>query len=97
MRNEKRNVSDPFGIDPFGITQFIGDYGNGLYRGTDAANHLHLTAGQGDDSFYAEGGNAVVSGGRGNDLIWRVPITKAGWRWRDCAHAINDGKRGIAS
>lgn len=47
-------------------TQFIGEFGNGFYSGTDAANHLHLTGGKTADSIYATG-DAIVSGGRGND------------------------------
>ncbi|TNC97038.1 MAG: Ig family protein, partial [Rhodocyclaceae bacterium] len=48
-------------------TQLIGEFGNGLYSGTDAANHLHLSGGRTADSLDVGGGGNIVSGGRGND------------------------------
>ncbi len=50
-------------------TQFIGEFGNGIYSGTDAANHLHLTGGKTADSLFAATGQATVSGGRGDDTL----------------------------
>lgn len=50
-------------------TQFIGEFGSGVYSGTDAANHQHLTGGKTDDSLFAGTGEATVSGGRGNDTL----------------------------
>ncbi len=50
-------------------TQFIGEFGSGVYSGTDAAGHLHLSAGKGNDGLYAAGGGNFVSGGRGNDTL----------------------------
>jgi Ca2+-binding RTX toxin-like protein len=50
-------------------TQFIGEFGSGVYSGTDAAGRLHLSAGKGNDGLYAAGGGNFVSGGRGNDTL----------------------------
>ena len=50
-------------------TQFIGEFGSGVYSGTDAAGHLHLSAGKGSDGIFAVGGGNFVSGGRGNDEL----------------------------
>jgi Ca2+-binding RTX toxin-like protein len=52
-----------------GYTQFIGEFGSGLYVGLDADNQLHLSGGNTDDSLYSAAGNAIVSGGRGNDTL----------------------------
>jgi len=51
------------------FTQFVGEFGSGLYVGTDGAGHLHLTGGKTDDSLISLAGDAVVSGGRGDDLL----------------------------
>jgi Ca2+-binding RTX toxin-like protein len=50
-------------------TQFIGEFGSGLYAGLDADNQLHLSGGNTDDSLYSASGNALVSGGQGNDTL----------------------------
>ena len=47
--------------------QFLGTYATGTFSATDAAGHLHLMAGKGNDSLYSAAGNATVSGGKGND------------------------------
>ncbi|MDP1636406.1 MAG: hypothetical protein Q8L69_17205, partial [Gallionellaceae bacterium] len=60
----------------FGSTQFIGEFGSGIYSGTDAAGLRHLTGGKTADSLYSTGpstgsgqAGATVSGGRGNDTL----------------------------
>ncbi|MDK9705275.1 MAG: putative Ig domain-containing protein, partial [Sulfuritalea sp.] len=50
-------------------TQFIGEFGNGLYAGTDAEGHWHLSGGKTNDSLYSAIGGATVSGGRGTDML----------------------------
>ncbi|MDP1734100.1 MAG: calcium-binding protein, partial [Sulfuritalea sp.] len=50
-------------------TQFIGEFGNGVYSGTDAVGRRHLTGGKGNDGIFVAGGGNFVSGGRGNDTL----------------------------
>jgi Ca2+-binding RTX toxin-like protein len=52
-----------------GYTQFVGIFGAGVYRGTDAQGHLHISGGRTADAISTATGNAVVSSGRGNDSL----------------------------
>ncbi|MBK6638450.1 MAG: hypothetical protein IPG34_12800 [Rhodocyclaceae bacterium] len=58
------------------MTRFIGHYGEGVYRGTDATGHTHLTGGRSADFIVGSNGE-VLSGGRGSD-----GDASASRRWR---------------
>jgi Ca2+-binding RTX toxin-like protein len=51
------------------MTRFIGQYGEGVYRGTDATGHTHLTGGRSADFIVGSNGEEVSGGRGGNDSI----------------------------
>ncbi|MBK9350122.1 MAG: hypothetical protein IPN05_08000 [Sulfuritalea sp.] len=53
----------------YSYTQFIGEFGDGIYRGTDADGHEHASGGRGSDDVGVSGGGNHVSGGKGNDTV----------------------------
>jgi Ca2+-binding RTX toxin-like protein len=53
----------------YSYTQFVGEFGDGIYRGTDAAGHVHASGGRGSDDVGVSGGGNHVSGGKGNDTV----------------------------
>ena len=64
---------DPEGVQSqarnYSYTQFIGEFGDGIYRGTDADGHEHASGGRGSDDVGVSGGGNHVSGGKGNDTV----------------------------
>ncbi|MBK6638125.1 MAG: hypothetical protein IPG34_10935 [Rhodocyclaceae bacterium] len=76
------------------MTQFIGQYGEGVYRGTDATGHTHLTGGRSADFIVGSNGD-VLSGGRGSD-----GDASASRRWRhgdlQCQANNDDYARSVA-
>ncbi len=64
---------DPEGVQSqarnFSYTQFVGEFGDGIYRGTDADGHEHASGGRGSDDVGVSGGGNQVSGGKGNDTV----------------------------
>ncbi len=64
---------DPEGVQSqarnYSYTQFVGEFGDGIYRGTDADGHEHASGGRGRDDVGVSGGGNQVSGGKGNDTV----------------------------
>lgn len=52
-----------------GYTQFVGIFGTGVFSGTDAQGHSHISGGRTADAISTATGNAFVSGGRGIDTL----------------------------
>ncbi len=52
-----------------GYTQFVGIFGAGVFTGTDAQGHLHISGGRTADVISTSTGNAFLSGGRGIDSL----------------------------
>ncbi|MBK6906221.1 MAG: hypothetical protein IPH08_03470 [Rhodocyclaceae bacterium] len=76
------------------MTRFIGEYGEGVYRGTDATGRTHLTGGRSADFIVGSNGEEV-SGGRGSD-----GDASASRRWRhgdlQCQANNDDYARSVA-
>jgi Ca2+-binding RTX toxin-like protein len=53
----------------YSYTQFVGEFGDGIYRGTDVEGHQHGSGGRGSDDVAVSGGGNYVSGGKGNDVV----------------------------
>ena len=103
MRNEKRNVSDPFGRPEDGDDLLLGGTGADRLYGGDGADQIagdnggYDTSGAADE-IYGEAGNDIIDGQGGNDVIdgggieFRCKRRLKCRRWRDGDDACANGE-----